>query len=95
MKNNTPKGIIGIFTNPKGDVIATATIFDPIPQWQQESLARMRLAVEVARAYCAPDYARAISTHTSEAIMNDMQRTKGFTITMVPVGYNDNEKEEE
>ena len=88
----TPKGIVGIFTTPKGEVIASVTVFEQAHPggWRlieaQKSLAARRLALAVARAYCAPDYADATSEYDREKTMNTL-RGKGFKASYIPVGY--------
>jgi len=57
----------------------------------QKALAEQFLAGEIARAYCAPDYANAIGEFERQKIMNAMRRN-GFTVTYIPVGYDVEDK---
>ncbi|MDL2315457.1 hypothetical protein LJC59_00040 [Desulfovibrio sp. OttesenSCG-928-A18] len=89
-KAKHPKGIIGIFTSPEGSVTATAPVFESLSRFNQEVLAARRLALEVARAYCAPDFANSMSEHDREKTMNAM-RANGFKVTYITIGYEDDD----
>lgn len=87
-----PKGIIGVFTSPCGEVVASVSVFEQTRSCgitlleAQKLLARRRLAFELAKSYCARVYAENLDDYVREKIMNAMQ-CKGFKATYIPVGH--------
>lgn len=86
-----PKGIVGVFTSPDGDVIAQVAVFERpsgacTHREGQEYLARRRLSYEVARQLCATFYADALSEMARDSAMGQL-RDKGYKATYIPVGY--------
>lgn len=94
-----PKGVIGIWTDPEGRVIATAADFDRsgyggFKTWEAQRL-RARDAVhrEVVRAYCSPAVTDCLSSYLLKSIAEEMLR-KGHRITMRSVGYDEETQRE-
>jgi len=89
--SKTPKGVVGVFVSPKGDVIASVAVFERVSGATsllngQHMLAEGRLAYAVTKAYCAPDFANAIGDYDREKIMRDM-RGSGFKAVYSPIGH--------
>lgn len=91
-----PQGIVGVFTSPDGGVVAQVAVFERPSGCRtrregQESLARRRLSFEVARRFCARDYADALSEMARDSAMGTL-RDRGYKATYFPVGYNGEEE---
>lgn len=81
-----PKGVVGVFISPQGDVVASVSVFERCGS--QKSLASMRLAYEVAKAYCSPVFVNAMSEYDREKIVGSMRRS-GFKEKYILIGYDD------
>ena len=70
--NKKPKGIIGVFTSPCGDVVASISVFEQARSCgitlleAQKLLARRRLAFELAKSYCARVYAENLDDYVHQ-----------------------------
>lgn len=86
-----PQGVVGVFISPQGDVTASISVFERPPGGfslleSQKTLAERRLSHEVAKEYCAPDFANALTEFDLERIMENMGKD-GFKVVLIPVGY--------
>lgn len=88
-----PKGLVAVFTDEAGNVIATATDFAPdcLGGFKMIEAQRYRVKVSLAwkviEAYASPKLTRAISEYHREQIYNDLQVRHGCKVTFVAIGY--------
>lgn len=89
-----PQGVLAVFTNERGDVIAHAANFDPHGgdagfriQEHQRRRARQELARAVAEAYCSVDYVRAMRTQDQEHVMQRLQDVHKCKVTFMNINY--------
>jgi hypothetical protein len=86
-------GVVAIFTNEHGQVIVTATDFEPDRpggcklREAQTWRAKDRIAMAVVAAYAAPDMARAIPYFDAKQIVDRLVRDHGCKITIIPIGH--------
>ena len=91
-----PKGVVGIFTSPKGEVYASVAEFDQAKfagfslLQAQRIRAKKLLAHEVAIAFCSSSYVEAMESCDKEKVFNSLLR-KGYTATFLPVVYSEQE----
>lgn len=97
MADITPKGVIAIFTDEEGRVIATSADFNADRPGgfkmieAQRSRATRGLAWKVVEAYASPNLTRAISEYEREQIVRTLQNQHKCKVTISPVGYSDDE----
>jgi hypothetical protein len=91
------KGVIGVFTNPNGEVIASAPVFDRTQPGgftlleAQRCGAKRLLAYEIAKAYCSSVYVDSMSEWFMESAMNAMLN-KGFKAKYIVVGHEEEQE---
>lgn len=87
----TPKGVVAIYTDPDGHVIASATDFNKTGmggctlQETQSYRAKAALAGNVVRAYCSTALTDALSNYLCQQILEALQE-KGGKVTILPIG---------
>lgn len=92
--DTTPQGVLAIWTDPEGRVIATHADFERSAPggFDLHDAQRMRAtdAVRpgVVQAYCSPIVAKALRTHTVYSIIDDLLRA-GHRLTFRVIGYPD------
>jgi hypothetical protein len=97
MADKTPKGVIAIFTDDEGRVIATAADFNPDRPGgfkmieAQRTRATRQLAWKVVDAYASPGLTRAISEYEREQIVRTLQTQHKCKVTVSAIGYSDDE----
>lgn len=80
MSEKVPSGVVGIFIDPDGRVIATATDFYKgylggfTLREAQTMRVKKALALEVANAFCSPVFVEAMSEYDIERVMQNMQK---------------------
>lgn len=89
----TPKGVIGIFTDESGNVIASVSDFDnggaagisrkEAQTWRVKNA----LAWAVVRAYASEKLTRSLTNYWTTEIVNDLVRKHGCKVSIIPVGY--------
>lgn len=91
--NYLPRGVVAVFANERGDVIASASNFDRQGvagfqiQEHQRRRAKQELARAVAEAYCSSDYVRAMRTQDQEHVMQRLQDVHKCRVTFVNINY--------
>ena len=90
--SETPKGMIGIFTNKHGTVVAADADFSqettstrPLRASQKERVSRL-LARKVVAHYASQLLQEALDAEDCEQIMYKMV-DKGATVTIFPIGH--------
>lgn len=97
MAASVPKGVIAIFSDEKGRVIATAADFAPDRPGgfkmieAQRMRATRRLAWKVIDAYASPALTRAMSEYEREQIVRQLQTKHECKVTVEPIGYTEEE----
>lgn len=92
-----PKGLVAVFTDEAGHVIATATDFDTSRPggFKQIEAQRSRigrsLAWKVIDAYSSPNLTRAIDEYQREQIIRNLTTAHKCNVKIIPVGYSDEE----
>lgn len=85
-------GVVAVFTDNEGRVIATATSFEPESfsgfslLRSQEIRAGNRLNAEVLKSYCSDIVSEVLNAHECRDIVNKMVK-RGSSITLIPVGH--------
>ena len=93
-KVDEPKGVIAIWTDPEGRVIATESDFElsgygGFKIWEAQRMrARNSVYREAVRAYCSPAVSKVLSSYLLEGIANEMMKS-GHRITLRAIGYDD------
>lgn len=88
-----PPGVVAIFTDEKGNVIAQASCFNASRMGghtlaeAQRARARERLNGEVIRAYASPQLARAITNWGASEILRTLIHMHDCHVTYVEVGH--------
>lgn len=97
--NAAIKGVVAIWTDAEGRVIAAESNFDTscysgftLPK-SQSMRARSAVQREVIRQYCSPAMYDCLDGHTVDRIA-ELMMCKDHKITLRAVGYNDAEKNE-
>jgi hypothetical protein len=94
---DTPKGLVAIFIDDAGRTIATATDFAPDRPGgfkmieAQRHRVTDRLDLAVIEAYASPALTRGISQYQRTQIVRELISTHKCKVTIVPVGYTDEE----
>ena len=89
---STPRGVVAVFTDKHGRVIASVSDFEPSGyggcslRQSQETRAKTQLAIEVIRGYCADPVCEVLRNYDCQQIMRDMVN-KGAQVTIIPVGH--------
>ena len=89
------RGVIGIFSDEDGHVIAHAADFALSGyggftlQRAQEIRVEERLATAICEAYASPRLVRAVPPHARHDIMRVLQRDHKCTVTMISIGHPD------
>lgn len=92
-----PKGLIAVFTDETGHVIASATDFKPGRPGgfkmieAQRGRVNQSLAYKVVEAYASPALTRAIDQYQREQILRKLQVEHKCSVKLIPVGYTDDE----
>lgn len=92
MSAKEPKGIIAIWTDPEGNVIATEADFDRsgyggCKLWEAQRMRVNRaIAWSAVRAYCSPAVTDALTSYLLEQIAREM-RNKGHKVTLREIGW--------
>lgn len=87
-----PRGIVGIFTDKLGRVVATVAEFETggyggcSLRESQTYRAKHMLNLEVMRGYCSEMIHEALENHDCDKIVQRLVKG-GATVTFVPVGY--------
>lgn len=88
----TPKGVVGVFTDKEGRVIASVSDFDMSGYGgfslleAQKLRVRKDLSREVIRKYCSWAITEAIEPYDCEQIVRRLVE-KGARVTVIPVGH--------
>jgi hypothetical protein len=97
----TPQGIVAIYTDKAGHVIATVSDFDRsgyggFKTWQAQQI-RCSDAIgrAVVRAYCSDPIVNHIDNYIVEQIMRALHSKKAGTVTFLAVGWFSDEIDEE
>ena len=95
---DAPKGLVAVFTDERGNHIASATDFSPNRLGgfkmieAQRHRVRESLAYAVMKAYASDMLLRAMkSSYQNTEILNTLVREFKCSIAIVPVGYSDEE----
>lgn len=89
---NPPRGVVAVFTDKHGDVIASVSDFDAqgyggfTRQQSQEVRAKDRLAVAVVHSYCGAPVCEVLRDYDCQQIMRNMERN-GAKVSIIPVGW--------
>lgn len=92
MSTKPPRGIVGIFTDKLGRVVATVAEFGTdcygrcSLRESQTYRAKHMLNLEVVRGYCSEMIHEAFENYDCDKIVQRLVRG-GATVTFVPVGY--------
>jgi hypothetical protein len=90
-----PKGVIAIFTDERGRVIATADDFAPDKPGgyslkdAQKYRAERRLPTKVVAAYASPGLGRGITEYYAGLIIQELTSNHGCKVTFIYVGHDD------
>ena len=93
------KGVVAIWTDPEGRVIAAESDFENSAYSgfslgkSQSMRARNAVQRDAVRKYCSPVLTDCLDGHSFDRIA-ELMRIKGHKITLRAVGYNDAEKNE-
>lgn len=94
-----PKGVIAIWTDPHGSVMATKADFNRsgyggFKLWEAQRLrARKFVQWDAVKAYCSPVVTDCLTEYLIEEIAQEMQR-KGHKVTIRALGYDGPTKDE-
>lgn len=97
MAKEVPKGVLAVFTDDEGRVIANAADFHPDRPGGFKMIEAQRLRVQraiawkVVEAYASPRLTRAISEYEREQIVRTLQTQHKCKVTLIPIGYSDEE----
>lgn len=97
MADKSPKGVIAVFTDERGNVIASQADFAPDRPGgftmieAQRRRAEDLLASKVVYAYASPALGRAIDPYTAQQIVRKLTSNHGCKMKTIPIGYSDEE----
>lgn len=90
---HTIRGVVALFLNERGQVIAEAVDFDNQGfggfglKRSQEIRANNRLSRAVVAAYCSPDFERAVSSYQADDIVRTLVDTHKCSVRRIYVGH--------
>jgi hypothetical protein len=91
--SETPKGIVAVFVGPDGHCVASVSDFDTsgyggyTMREAQEHRIRDAIATAVANALASNDFTKHIDVYHKREVLRAMERTAGYHLHLVPVGY--------